>query len=54
MSNKIGYQDIVTEYVDEQLDRQVFWWVKALPEIDFTDPKNKSKVDEKKRLEVTF
>lgn len=54
MSNGVGFRDIVNEYVDEQLDRQVLWWVKALPEIDFTDPKNKSKVDEKKRLEVTF
>jgi len=31
------------------LDRQVFWWVKTLPEIDFEDKtlKNKGRVDEK-------
>lgn len=56
MSHKIGYQDIVTEYVDEQLDRQVFWWVQTLPEIDFEDTtlKNKGRVDEERRLEVCF
>lgn len=54
MSTNIGYRDIIDEYVEEQLDRQVFWWVKSLPQMDFTDPNNKSKVDEKKRLEVCF
>ena len=56
MSTKVGFKDITTEYVEEQLDRQVFWWVNTLPEIDFQDTtlKNKGRVDEQKRLEVCF
>ena len=56
MSKKYRYSDIAKEYVDEQLDRQVFWLLKTIPELDFKDKRFKKagKVDEKERIKVCF
>lgn len=51
VSQKFKFDDILPAYLDEQLDRQVFWILKAIPELDHTDEKNKDKdliVEEKR------
>jgi len=56
LSKKFKYSDIMAEYVDEQLDRQVLWLLKEIPELDFENKKFKKagKVDEKERMKVCF
>jgi hypothetical protein len=56
MSKKYKYSDICKEYVEEQLDRQVFWMLRTIPELDFEDKRFKKagKVDEKERNKVCF
>jgi len=41
LSNKFDYRDFIKSYVDEQLDRQVFWFLQKVPELDFEDKKVK-------------
>mmetsp|Transcript_34673 Transcript_34673/g.53119 ORF Transcript_34673/g.53119 Transcript_34673/m.53119 type:complete len:394 (-) Transcript_34673:2675-3856(-) len=56
MSSKFVFEDIKQAYVDEQMDRQVLWMIREIPELDFENKKFKGKqtVDEKKRNEVCF
>ena len=56
LSHKHKYQDFSEKYVEEQLDRQVLWIVKEIPELDFENKKlkNKGKVNEKERSKVSF
>jgi hypothetical protein len=43
-------------YLEEQMDRQIFWILKEIPELDHTDPKYKDKelIVEEARNEVCF
>ena len=43
LSNKYKYDDIIEPYIDEQLDRQVFWILNEIPELDFEAKKMKGK-----------
>ena len=56
MSQKYTFEDIKLAYTEEQLDRQVFWMLQHVPELDFQNKKikNKGKVKENKRMEVCF
>jgi hypothetical protein len=56
LSSKYSYKDIMDAYIEEQLDRQVFWMLKEIPELDFENKKikNLGKVDEKARIKVCF
>lgn len=56
LSKKFKYSDIMTEYMEEQLDRQVLWLLKEIPELDFENKKfkNVGKVNEKERVKVCF
>lgn len=56
LSHKHKYQDFSEKYVEEQLDRQVLWIIKEIPELDFENKKlkNKGKVNEKERSSVSF
>ena len=48
--------DLLNHYLEEQLDRQAFWIIRSIPELDHTDEKNKGKqiVMEEARSEVCF
>ena len=35
--------DILESYLEEQLDRQAFWILRVVPELDHTDEKYKNK-----------
>jgi len=56
LSKKHKMSEILELYLDEQLDRQVFWILREIPELDFEDPKYKNKelVLEEQRSEVSF
>jgi hypothetical protein len=56
ISQKYKIDDIMPLYLEEQMDRQAFWILKEIPELDHTDEKNKDKdiVVEEARLEVCF
>ena len=56
VSQKYKYDDIKHFYVEEQLDRQVFWMIQEIPELDFENKniKNRGKVSEEKRNQVCF
>jgi hypothetical protein len=56
LTNKHDYQKFTEAYVEEQLDRQVLWILKDIPELDFENKKlqNKGKVNEKDRSRVSF
>jgi hypothetical protein len=56
VSNKYTLGDILPLYSEEQLDRQVLWILKEIPELDHTDAKYKNKDvgDEDERSEVCF
>lgn len=43
VSQKYTIEDILDAYLAEQLDRQAFWIIKQIPELDHTDPKYKGK-----------
>jgi hypothetical protein len=49
-------EDLLDSYLDEQLDRQAFWIIKQIPELDHTDEKYKGKeiILEESRNEVCF
>lgn len=56
VSNKYNLEDILDAYLEEQLDRQAFWIIRQIPELDHTDDKYKGKqvVLEEARNEVCF
>lgn len=56
-SKKVSYQDFKGAYCDEQLDRQVLWILKKIPELDFENKKLKGKgmgVKEEERSKISF
>lgn len=56
MSKKFKFSDLRSAYLEEQLDRQAFWILKEIPELDHQNEKYKGKVvvDDKKVSEVCF
>jgi len=56
ISNKFQLKDLLDHYLEEQLDRQAFWIIRAIPELDHTDPKYKKAqlIMEDSRNEVCF
>jgi ubiquitin-conjugating enzyme E2 D/E len=56
VSNKYKIEDVLDAYLSEQLDRQAFWIIRQIPELDHTDEKYKGKevVLEESRNEVCF
>lgn len=48
--------DLLNPYLEEQLDRQAFWIIRQIPELDHTDEANKGKeiIMEENRSEVCF
>jgi hypothetical protein len=56
ISQKYTIQDIMPLYLEEQMDRQAFWILKEIPELDHTDEKYKDKdvVVEEARTEICF
>mmetsp|Transcript_47983 Transcript_47983/g.65027 ORF Transcript_47983/g.65027 Transcript_47983/m.65027 type:complete len:199 (-) Transcript_47983:1761-2357(-) len=56
VSNKYTIEDLLPAYLEEQLDRQAFWIIKTIPELDHTDDKYKGKevIMEDNRNEVCF
>jgi Ran GTPase-activating protein (RanGAP) involved in mRNA processing and transport len=52
-SEKYSFKDVVNGYFDEQLDRQVFWILLKIPELD--DDKNYGTLQlDDSRVEITF
>ena len=49
VSSKFQWKDLVKFYLAEQMDRQVFWILKDLPELEKDDPN----IDEEK-MDVTY
>jgi hypothetical protein len=43
VSQKYTFKDVLPFYLEEQLDRQAFWILKEIPELDPTDEKYKDK-----------
>lgn len=56
VSQKFKIEDVLPAYLEEQMDRQVFWILREIPELDHTDPKYKDKdlVVEEARAEACF
>lgn len=56
VSQKYKIGDILAHYLEEQLDRQAYWILKEIPELDHTDDKYKDKevIVEEGRSEVCF
>lgn len=56
VSQKYSISDIMPFYLEEQMDRQAFWILKEIPELDHTDEKYKDKdvVVEEARTEICF
>ena len=56
VSDSVSLGDLLNFYLDEQLDRQAFWIIQKIPELDHTDEKFKGKeiVLEESRSEVCF
>ena len=56
VSDRFSLMDILDEYLEEQLDRQAFWIILQIPELDHTDEKNKGKpvAMESQQEEVCF
>ena len=53
VSEKYSFKDIVPAYFEEQLDRQVFWILLKVPELD--DPKSNRNVTlDVHRVEISF
>lgn len=51
VTNKYKFTDVINAYTDEQMDRQVFWMLQKIPELENT--KNKNVMDES-RVSVAF
>jgi len=56
VSKKYKFTDILPAYLEEQMDRQAFWILKEIPELDHTDDKYKDKeiIVEEARSEICF
>ena len=56
ISGKYQMKDLLEFYLQEQLDRQAFWILRQIPELDHTNPANKGKemILEESRNEVCF
>ena len=56
VSNNVKLNDVLDAYLEEQLDRQAFWIIRQIPELDHTDEKFKGKevILEESRNEVCF
>jgi len=56
VSSKFKFGDILDAYLSEQMDRQAFWILQEIPELDHQDPKYKNKVVvlEEHRSEACF
>jgi hypothetical protein len=56
ISSKFSLEDVLDAYLEEQLDRQAFWIIRQIPELDHTDDKFKGKevILEESRNEVCF
>jgi hypothetical protein len=56
VSTKFTFKDILDHYLEEQLDRQAFWIIRSIPELDHTDPlyKGKQVLMETQRNETCF
>jgi hypothetical protein len=53
VSKKFTWKQFIESYVQEQMDRQVFWMINEIPELKNIDTDEKSEVD-KHRAEVAF
>jgi len=56
VSDQFTLNDFLDAYLEEQLDRQAFWIIRVIPELDHTDEKYKNKqvTLEDAREEVCF
>lgn len=56
VSDKYTLEEVLNLYLEEQLDRQIFWIVEKIPELDHTNytHKNKNIIVEENRSEVCF
>jgi len=56
VSSSYKLNDVLDAYLEEQLDRQAFWIIRQIPELDHTDDKFKGKevILEESRNEVCF
>ena len=56
VSDGMNIGELLDSYLEEQLDRQAFWIIQKIPELDHTDEKYKGKevVLEESRIEVCF
>lgn len=56
VSNDFNLNDFLEAYLEEQLDRQAFWIIRVIPELDHTNKemKNKAVVMESATEEVCF
>ena len=56
VSDEFSMTDFLESYLEEQLDRQAFWILRVVPELDHTDDlyKNKQMTMEDAREEVCF
>ena len=56
VSQKYKIEDVLPAYLEEQLDRQVFWILKEIPELDHEDKKYKDKevIVEEEKSETCF
>jgi hypothetical protein len=56
ISKKHKFEDVIQAYLGEQMDRQAFWILQEIPELDHEDPKYKNKVVvmEEHRSEACF
>lgn len=52
VSKKYTFDDLIHSYVSEQLDRQVFWILKEIPELG--DESKESKISAAKRAEISY
>ena len=43
VSDRYSFREFLDAYLEEQLDRQAFWILRVIPELDHTDPKYKNK-----------
>ena len=56
ITDSFSFKDLLTGYLEEQLDRQAFWILRKIPELDHTDEKFKGKetILEDSRAEVCY
>jgi len=56
VSQKYKIEDVLPAYLEEQLDRQVFWILREIPELDHEDVKYKDKevIVEEEKSETCF